>query len=314
MASFADAMTLALQVFLASLWAVLWSGIPYGVAPPMWMRPAQPKQTVTPAVVSSVPPVAAGLSNITSLSLVFSSPDNELIHHFTDFGTAELPKAPSPLLIGLVFCLFLASLRTRSKAEKAWPRFKFGQRKARTNTATASTTTTSSGTQTEVSMMPASLKYVVTASTAPAFVFGGAAAADRDEMAKLRTSLATALTRITALEEQTREIAQLRIWNHNARLRIDELMAEARLPPPNPYAANYSGQTSDLVWQVGQPRVNYGNNSWFPEPINRSEMEIWLSLHPRQGGINRGGINRGGINRGGINRGGINRGGINRGG
>ena len=137
--------------------------------------------------------------------------------------------------------------------------------------------------------MPASLKYVVTASTAPTFVFGGAAAADRDEMAKLRTSLTTALARITALEAQNREVAQLRTWNFNARARIDELEAEARRPPPNPYATNYSGQTRELVWQVSQPRVGYGNNNWFPEPINRSEMEIWLSLHPRPSGGNRGG-------------------------
>ena len=287
MPPFADIVSVAVQVFVAGIWAVLWSELPAGVATPAWMRPAYPKKSVMPAVFSSVLRPAANLTNltnITSLSLVSTSPGNELDLRFTDFGTAGFPKAPSPLLIGLIFCLFFASFVARITASKAWFRFQLRQRKA--------PTTTSSGTQTTASMMPASLKYVVTASAAPTFVFGGAPAAERDEITKLRNSLNTTLNRITALEAQTREVAQLRTWNANARARITELEAEARRPT-NIYATDNGGQTRDIVWQVSQPRVGYGVNNYFPEPINRAEMEIWLSMHPRSGGGYRGG--RGGL-------------------
>ena len=289
MPSFADIVSVAVQFFVAGLWAVSWSATPDGVATPAWIRAAPVKKTVMPVVVSSIPRLATNLTNITSLSPVSTSPGNELDVRFADFGTAGFPKAPSPLLIGLIFCLVFASLFAglfaRAKFNRAWFRFQFRQRKA--------PTTTSSGTQTTSSMMPASLKYVVTASAAPTFVFGGAPAAERDEITKLRNTLNTALNRITALEAESREVAQLRTWNANARARITELEAEVRRPPPNPYATNYSGQTRDPVWQVSQPRVGYGVNNYFPEPINRSEMEIWLRMNPRSSGGNRGG--RGGF-------------------
>ena len=118
------------------------------------------------------------------------------------------------------------------------------------------------------------------------FVFGrGALVSDPDEKAKLRTALYNAQARITTLKgqvaQQTRELAQYRTWNSNARARIDQLEAEARLPAHQPCTREHVGQIHDYVWLVGAPRVNYGKYGWYPEPINRSEMEIYLDNNPR---------------------------------
>ncbi|CAF9929565.1 MAG: hypothetical protein HETSPECPRED_007401 [Heterodermia speciosa] len=290
MPSFAEIMTVAIQVFFAGLWALLWSAIPYGVAPPMWMRPKKPMQTFAPVVFSSVPPLAANFTtanftttNITALSLVSPSLDNELIHLFAGFGTTGSQEPPTPLLIGLVFFLFIALVFFGARLDKSLVHFKSGQRKAPTTT----TTTTSSGTQTTVTMLPADFKYLVTTPADPIFVFGREE--DRAEIAKLRSALSNANARNAILEPKAREAVQLRRENQAARARINQLESAANRPS-DPYGPNSSGPTRDAVWQLGQPRVGYGNSNWCPEPINRAEMEIWLRLHPRSSGGGRGGM------------------------
>ena len=286
MPAYAEIISVAIQVFLAGLWAVLWCAIPDGVAPPMWMRPKKPMQTFAPVVFSSVPPLAANFTttNITALSLVSPSLDNELIHLFAGFGTTGSQEAPTPLLIGIVFFLFVGLVFFGARLDKSLGQFKSGQRKAPT------TTTTSSGTQTTVTMLPADFKYLVTTPADPIFVFGREE--DRAEIAKLRSALSNANARNAILEPKAREAVQLRRENQNARARINQLESAANRPS-DPYGPNSSGPTRDAVWQLGQPRVGYGNSNWCPEPINRAEMEIWLRLHPRSSGVNRGG--RGGM-------------------
>ena len=286
MPAYAEIISVAIQVFLAGLWAVLWCAIPDGVAPPMWMRPKKPMQTFAPVVFSSVPPLAANFTttNITALSLVSPSLDNELIHLFAGFGTTGSQEAPTPLLIGIVFFLFVGLVFFGARLDKSLGQFKSGQRKA------PPTTTTSSGTQTTVTMLPADFKYLVTTPADPIFVFGREE--DRAEIAKLRSALSNANARNAILEPKAREAVQLRRENQNARARINQLESAANRPS-DPYGPNSSGPTRDAVWQLGQPRVGYGNSNWCPEPINRAEMEIWLRLHPRSSGVNRGG--RGGM-------------------